>query len=82
MNEFIMLKNLNKCNCGTLMASIVIVIRKPIIMKTTRKNRKVTFDKMLSLLNTGMDKYMTELGTKSLKNPSFVFVERSSPEAA
>jgi len=77
-----MLKNHKKCNCGTLIASMVIVIRKLIIMKTTRKNRKVTFDKMLSLLNRGVDQYLEELGSKSFKNPSFVFVERSSSEAA
>ena len=46
-------------------------------MKTTRKNRKVTFDRMLSLLNRGVDKYMEELGPKSFKNPAFVFVEKA-----
>lgn len=59
------------------MESIVKVIRKLIIMKTTKKNKKVTFEKMLSLLNTGLDKYMEELGTKSFKNPAFVFVEKA-----
>ncbi len=50
-------------------------------MRTSRKNRKVTFDKMISLLNSGVDKYLEELGHKSFKNPSFVFVERPSQAA-
>jgi len=45
-------------------------------MKTTDNNKKVTFDKMIALLNRGLDKYMEELGPKSFKNPSFVFVDK------
>lgn len=46
-------------------------------MKTANKNsRKVTFNKMIALLNRGVDKYMEELGPKSFKNPSFVFVDK------
>lgn len=45
-------------------------------MKTSDKTKKVTFDTMLRLLNRGLDKYMEELGPKSFKNPSFVFVEK------
>ena len=46
-------------------------------MKTNKNNRKVTFDRMLALLNRGLDKYMEELGPKSFKNPSFVFIEKN-----
>lgn len=45
-------------------------------MKTSNNNRKVTFDRMLALLNRGVDKYMEELGPKSFKNPAFVFVDK------
>lgn len=45
-------------------------------MKTTKNHKKVTFDKMIALLNRGVDKYMEELGPKSFKNPSFVFVDK------
>jgi len=47
-------------------------------MKTNNHTkRKVTFDKMINLLNKGLDKYLEELGPKSFKNPSFVFVEKA-----
>ena len=47
-------------------------------MKTVKNNtRKVTFDKMIALLNRGVDKYLEELGPKSFKNPSFVFVDKN-----
>lgn len=46
-------------------------------MKTSNKTKKVTFDKMLALLNRGLDRYLEELDSRSFKNPSFVFVERS-----
>jgi hypothetical protein len=47
-------------------------------MKTVKNTtRKVTFDKMIALLNRGVDKYMEELGPKSFKNPSFVFVDKN-----
>ena len=39
------------------------------------------WSKMISLLNSGVDKYLEELGHKSFKNPSFVFVERPSQAA-
>jgi len=52
------------------------VNQKTINMKTSNNNRKVTFDKMLALLNRGVDTYIEEFGRKSFKNPSFVFVDR------
>lgn len=45
-------------------------------MKISSQNRKVTFDKMIALLNRGVDTYMEELGRKSFKNSSFVFVDK------
>lgn len=45
-------------------------------MKASNNNRKVTFDRMLALLNRGVDTYMQELGPKSFKNSSFVFVSK------
>ena len=45
-------------------------------MRTTTKS-KVTFEKMIILLNKGLDKYLEELGTGTYRNPSFVFVDKS-----
>lgn len=70
-----MLNFFKKCNYGTLIESII-VNQKTINMKTSNNNRKVTFDKMLALLNRGVDTYIEEFGRKSFKNPSFVFVDR------
>lgn len=55
---------------------LYIAYQKTIIMRTA-KNKKVTFDKMIALLNRGINTYMEELGPKSYKNPSFVFINKS-----
>lgn len=50
-------------------------------MKKPVRKAKVTFDKMIALLNKGLEDYLQELGPKTFKNPSFVFVENRDEAA-
>ncbi len=47
-------------------------------MKIASRKRTVTFERMITLLNQGLNQYIEELGSKSFRNPAFIFTEKKS----